>query len=73
IDRWQTELDSSFIAQIEKNCKNIMQKYNYPISNLGNGSDLKLTAKLKLFVAKYFVQYFPALFHYLNKHEKYRL
>ncbi len=73
IDRWQTELDSSFIAQIEKNCKSIMQQYNYPMSTLGNGSDLNLTAKLKLFVAKYFVQYFPALFHYLNKHEKYRL
>lgn len=73
IDRWKYDMDKSMIACIEKNCTAIMKQYNYNISNLGNGNDLNLFSKLKLWVAKYFVLLAPSLFHYLNKHKKYRI
>ncbi|QQR97366.1 MAG: sulfotransferase [Sphingobacteriales bacterium] len=73
IDRWKDEMDKSMISTIEINCNEIMQQYNYEKSNLGDGSDLNFTSKLKLFVAKYFVRTAPSLFHYINKNKKYRI
>lgn len=73
IDRWKKELSPDIISKIEKNCSSILNKYNYSFSNLGDGSDITLFNKLKLFVAKLFVLSFPSFFHYLNKHKKYKL
>jgi hypothetical protein len=73
IDRWKEEMPKDLISMIEKNCTSIMQEYDYKKSNLGDGSDLGILAKLKLLVAKYFVLLAPALFHYLNKNKKYRI
>jgi hypothetical protein len=72
IDRWKTELPKDFISKIEKNCTSIMQQYHYPATQLGDDSDLPLTSKFKLLIAKYFVHFFPSLFHYINKHGKYK-